>query len=262
MILQPQFVMPGQASIGAFSPLDLSPELFLSTSVESTLDLASNALNAWSDQSINNSVLTAPTTIARPTYAANQLNGHGIITFNGVNSVLQGGYSGSDASQTVFLVLKINSYINFGRIFGVCPVGKTALALATITAVVNGFTDGKGLLFAGPLTRPPRFSMPDEFHVVAIRGLTSLFVTIDGVEFSLIPQTYTELGSGNLTSGRISLGARWDAAFSSSSIAAAILINGVMDYGEEWKKCEGWLSHTFGLTENLPSDHPYKMSPP
>lgn len=77
---------------GRFSPLSLSPALWLDASVLGLADGA--AVDSWTDMSGNGRNATASGT-ARPTYKTSALNGRAAIEFNGTTNVM-------DVSMNIF----------------------------------------------------------------------------------------------------------------------------------------------------------------
>ena len=74
----------GGSAIAAFSPLDLSPCIWLDASVSSSVILSSGVVSQWSDLSGNNNHATQSTPSLRPNYSSSG------IVFNGINRRLDG----------------------------------------------------------------------------------------------------------------------------------------------------------------------------
>lgn len=67
----------------------------------------------------------------------------------------------------------------------------------------------------------------------------------------------------NTSSLRLTLGCNSAmSAFAAVKIAAVIAGSGSLPAEAEIQQLEGWAAHRYGLTDNLPSDHPYKHAPP
>jgi hypothetical protein len=65
-----------------FSPLDLSPVLWLDASDTSTISETAGAVDTWSDKSGNGNDVTEATADKQPTTGANTLNGSNVIDFS------------------------------------------------------------------------------------------------------------------------------------------------------------------------------------
>lgn len=87
---------------GGFSPLELSPALWLDALDASTVTLVSSAVSQWADKSGNNRHAVQATSGSRPTYSSSQ------IVFNGsknLTSPLSGFTAGAGASWFVSFTL-------------------------------------------------------------------------------------------------------------------------------------------------------------
>lgn len=76
--------MPSSIGIVAsqvFTPLDLSPALWLDASDTSTITASSGLVSQWNDKSSNSRNLTQSTGAYQPTTAANTVNGLNVLTF-------------------------------------------------------------------------------------------------------------------------------------------------------------------------------------
>ena len=69
-------------------------------------------------------------------------------------------------------------------------------------------------------------------------------------------------GAVSLANGPVSVGAYTDGTFASNLTAGEfIIVSGTLSTGDR-QKMEGYLAWKWGLQANLPSNHPYKLSPP
>ncbi len=71
-----------------FSPLDLSPALWLDASDATTITASSGAVSEWRDKSGNARHATQATAAAQPTTGTATLNGLNVIDFDGSGDVL------------------------------------------------------------------------------------------------------------------------------------------------------------------------------
>jgi hypothetical protein len=110
--------IPGTSSPvqAAFSPLDLSPVLWLDASDTSTITEVGGAVSQWDDKSGNGNDLSQGTALAQPTSGTRTINSLNVIDFDGSNDRLT--ITGWTVSQpvTVFAVVEKDVDTN-GRIF-------------------------------------------------------------------------------------------------------------------------------------------------
>lgn len=97
-----------------------------------------------------------------------------------------------------------------------------------------------------------------------INRRASLFV--NGVEIETKTGVFSgSAQSANTNSSNIRIGANnviTPAAFAQSDISCIILRNSKLALTDDRQKLEGWAAHKYGLTDNLPLDHPYKTLTP
>lgn len=71
-----------------FSPLDLSPVLWLDAADTATITESGGAVSQWDDKSGNGNHVTQGTAAAQPTTGTRTINGVNVLNFDGVNDVL------------------------------------------------------------------------------------------------------------------------------------------------------------------------------
>jgi hypothetical protein len=103
MILQPQFVMPGAATESEFSPLDLSPQIWLDASDGSTLTFVDGAISQWSDKSEYARHAIQTNSTYRPALGSLDINGLSYLYFNGGENLIAPTYFTS-VGYSVFAV--------------------------------------------------------------------------------------------------------------------------------------------------------------
>lgn len=97
-----------------FSPLDLSPALWLDASDAATITQVANAVSQWNDKSGNGRHATQVTAANQPTTNTRTINGLNVIDFDGTNDNLDlpsGVYGWSNGDLTVFGVVQYDSSI-------------------------------------------------------------------------------------------------------------------------------------------------------
>lgn len=91
----------------AFSPLDLSPVLWLAASAITGLADGA-AVTTWADGSGNGNNATQATADNKPTYQTAEINGHPVVRFDGTNDLLATGSFTLAQPVHVFLVGKMS----------------------------------------------------------------------------------------------------------------------------------------------------------
>jgi len=87
-----------------FTPLDLTPALWMDAADTTTVTIASSAVSEWKDKSGNNRHLTQTTGGNRPTYISSAQNGLSVVRFDGTNDYLNGSGITNIGSFAIFAV--------------------------------------------------------------------------------------------------------------------------------------------------------------
>lgn len=96
-----------QAAGGVFTPLSLSPTLWLDASDTSTITAAANRVSAWADKSGNGNNATQATAGLKPTTNTTTMNGRNVLDFSS-NLIVTSSFLLSTV-QTVFIVFTSSS---------------------------------------------------------------------------------------------------------------------------------------------------------
>jgi len=95
--------------VAAFSPLDLSPVLWLDASDTSTITESGGAVSQWDDKSGNGNDVVQATAANQPTSGSRTLNGLNVIEFDGTSVYLRTTASTIKAQpNTIFLVWQLD----------------------------------------------------------------------------------------------------------------------------------------------------------
>jgi hypothetical protein len=89
-------------------------------------------------------------------------------------------------------------------------------------------------------------------------------IRVDGTEVAANATLTPTAGNTSNTAGgsAVSIGAYFTGAVASDVDVAAVILGNVQPTLDEFQRLEGWAHHEFGLTANLPANHPYKTNPP
>lgn len=221
-----------------WTPAEISTALWLDAADASTITTVGGAVSQWSDKSGNSRNFTQSTANLQPIYSSTGLNGLPAISF---------------ASQ----------YLTF-----------SPFNLVLDNTAFNIFFAGSGDLRSGTIAGAPRFYYNNDYisyvdnviaswltnntariaewsfdginqHTVFING-TSTVTTTKAVS-SGFPLTYQIGRAGNDNSNGF--------------FAEYIFVSGIISINTR-QRIEGYLAHKWGLTANLPNDHPYKLVGP
>lgn len=251
-----------------WTPAQITTALWLDAADASTISQSSGAVDEWRDKSGNARHTTASTT-ARPVVTSAGLGGKDVITFDGTNDVLTTtlatGLSSSFAVFAVvvplrnqaiegYVVSEVASYSNYWLSFGRgSPAPGQKMGISMFDGANNPISDfatlptlGQGYIMAGvrDTVASPRklFYYQDE----TLRGNETDTT-------SLIAPGYSLLRIG----GQVNQPNR----YGNFRIAEVVIVPSLPSTTLR-QQMSGYLAHKWGLTANLPSDHPYKSTPP
>lgn len=207
------------------------------------------ALATWADSGPNAKDMAQATEANRPTYETNEVNGLPIVRFNGTNQdIAIASVTGLVQPLAIVAALKVND--SAGRFWTASGLRALLAGSGGISVTVNAGSDQTFTL--------PSFN-DTNFHVMIVvyNGANS-YLTFDGTAAAA-----ADVGSTSPT-GSLTL--------ASTGAASSYLVS---DWGEvaimqgataltsaNIDRMNGYLAHKWGLTTNLPSDHPYKNVAP
>lgn len=245
------------------------------TDTGSTLATNNSAVGRWVDKSGGNWNATQATAGSRPTFTTNALNGKSVVKFNGTNTQhFVHSLSVSPAPHTVYAVARrttggSTTYQNI--IAAIAPSSTFGVALSAkveggggIGSVVGAAAANWGTFINTTLHwTHAGSSILDTWSVIGIvtpsaASGTETFST----NGSLTTVSYASRYGGD-TNNRRAIGG--DPAFNSGwlwgDIGEIIVLSSAASTDTR-QRIEGYLAHKWGLTANLPSDHPYKNFAP
>lgn len=221
------------SSAAAWTPSDLgaSLALWLDADDASTITLNGSNVSQWDDKSGNARHAVQATAVSQPTYTINGLNGKPVLTFDGVDDLLETpSFIMGDAAVSVAQRSAINQ-----------PVIETSVSTnrGFWGSVYPGFTThtNYGVNGQAPTSAPPNTAVTNP----AIVSQTGLLRT-------------------SLNTLRIGLGSPAFAYL--NGFLSEVIISSTALTSTDRQKLEGYLAWKWGLVANLPTDHPYKTTPP
>ncbi len=213
----------------------------------------------WNDQSGNGRNLTQGSITNSPDRLTGALNGLPVIDFDGTDDFLRNTSLGNPNSITVITLAKSDVNPQTGVLVDVSD---------NTTNTDRRFTqllDASNLRIRVSNNASANFDASSSFSDISNYHIfygdhatnTNSKGSIDGVPLVITAASGTLLTATNLQLGRSFANTR---PFN-GQIAEVIVYNGVLSLADR-QRVEGYLAHKWGLTANLPSDHPYKVTPP
>lgn len=250
-------------SFTQWTPALISAALWLDAADSSTITQSGGTVSQWRDKSGNNRHVSQVISSRQPAYSATGLNSKPTIDFDGTDDFLKNEAFQPAGAVSCFLVFNRDSVngvlVNTQRTGGIFEViGLSSASYKNVTFTATGaMSPAIGFDIAGGGTSQNIIlgiqydgsgSTAADF-TARLNGDNQAIVNSDSVGF--VSETGFSIGGRpvqniNYYNGRIS-----ELIFIQSQ--AALL---------DVQKTEGYLAHKWGLTANLPSNHPYKVNPP
>ena len=243
-----------------WNPGMLSTALWLDAADASTITESGGAVSQWNDKSGNGRNATQATSSSRPTLTTAAQNSRNVITFDGSADFME--FSG--------ITLDNNNTFVFS-VYNRTAANTHNIDVGSITASTSAPERGYGNLW---FTDNILYSILRSTGI-GIHGTAS---TATGVTLNSLARNDT--GTQAWRNGTI-LGTRQTAASAANPVLNQIgrqnspsgfyystgfiaeIIIGRFDISDATRqKIEGYLAHKWGLTANLPSNHPYKLVGP
>jgi hypothetical protein len=169
------------------------------------------AISIWKDQSGNGFDLSQGTAVNRPIFKTGQANGRPVLRFNGSTQYMQGSFTGSITSKTMFVVARLGTLTPIGSAYGGGAVSVQSLDGYSFDSIVyNEHTAKRWMNGSDSFTRTPLMVAPSDEtsigpHVITIRSTTSSYTLYrNGQQL----QTTTSYSPSTQTNGLFSLSAR------------------------------------------------------
>jgi hypothetical protein len=218
----------------------------------------SGAVSQWNDKSGNGRNATQATGATRPAFTTNGLNSKSVISFIG---------SSSSASQYLNVTLDVYQsafilYTNTNAIAFTTPLGgiydTAGDPVNTRGASYHG-SSGSNAIFDSLYTRSETLNGQNFANGTSISNGLSTARPTTPTFFSHVATTAFAAQNGLRVIGSDSSAAGNRGI--TGLIAEIIMLAGPASTYDR-QRIEGYLAHKWGLTANLPSDHPFKVNPP
>jgi hypothetical protein len=232
-----------------WNPSMISTALWLDAADASTVTGTAN-VTLWTDKSGNNRNATATT---GPSLVEVGLNGRNFLRFDSNNENFSIAYPWP-ATQTTYIVTASNvETIESGKLGTIYShtAGGGSFPNNTNISTHNGFVS--------VTQRSIRFEIASNATISfrRIDGLNLTAKNVDRFQFGIAGFAASNLDQGG---GNVSIPSAYFRQ-TSSDLAEVIVLNSIAT-GLTREKLEGYLAHKWGLTANLPNDHPYKTVGP
>lgn len=243
-----------------WTPEHISTSLWLDAADSSTITTVSGAVSQWDDKSGNGRNATQGTASERPAYSTNKL------VFDGTSDWMSTAANFNATSMSIFIVANANvSSLNTqGRIWLSCVPGNSTngwfhlVYRSNITNYVrslqssNGDIDNLNIQYL-----LSQYSFPSKSLFCSELGTTQRFY-----HYGELQAESTGLVAPNIVNGMWYLGNYYNqTGYFLNGEIYEIVVSDILDTSTR-QRLEGYLAHKWGLTANLPSDHPYKNNPP
>jgi hypothetical protein len=243
-----------------WTPARITTALWLDAADANTIALDGSTVSQWNDKSGNGRNFSQATTANQPVYATNALNGKNVINFVSSDSLTR-------ITAIPFNDLGNNSLYIVGNRTGRTGAYNVALAFsrASLRSRVvlfqygDGIRDGWGTFTNGPFLSPS--------GTVGASYKICEMIADQATNTYLFYQDGTSQGSGGVVnaftifSSVSYIGNDQNNASLAGNIAEIVFCD-EKNSDADRQRIEGYLAHKWGLTANLPSDHPYKSTAP
>ena len=226
--------------------------LWLDADDASTITLNGSTVSQWDDKSGNDHHATQATASNQPTYTPSGLNGKPVLTFDGTDDFM----SVPDFDNAVSLALiSSGGSILSPLIAGAAPALFSPAWNVNRSAIqYRGRTD----------TSIRQLNLGGSGNDFAI-GFISLDAASSEVRLSGNGGAQTTfshtINSADTTINTLGRDFQGGTQFADGRIAEIVVASSLLSTDDR-QKLEGYLAHKWGLTANLPADHPYKTTPP
>jgi len=251
-----------------WNPSMLSTALWLDAADASTITESGGAVSQWDDKSGNGRNAVQASSGSRPAYTANALNNKNVLTLDGTDDFMTVAHAASLNAQispsTVAIVYKKSAGFRLLQ-------KKDGFGGAETD---SWFFDDSAILSVGGAYTTLYSSNQDTWQIdVGVWNGSTIKHWRNGSKLEA-----TDVFNGTLVNGEVDptttpasnsddlyIGKRLNPSGTSGimlgQIAGILICNSVLSTLDR-QKLEGYYAHQFGLTANLPSDHPYKLVGP
>ena len=265
------WVITGSQKVN-WDPSLITTALWLDAADLSTVTTVSGGVSQWNDKSGNARHFSQGASASRPTVNATAINGKPALVFDGVNDSLAAGSAVIPTTHSLFVLFVPTLENATGSLIGQWEAGQTGRFLfgcnqdcggQTLSGRLNPFnstaTQGNcGGGGAGLAADVVIANTPTIIESISATGAENWKLLKNGTEWD--SATITSVYQGINTALGVT-SASGTSNYYDGQIAEVILAASVLSVGDR-QRIEGYLAHKWGLTADLPSNHPYKTAVP
>ena len=264
-----------------WDPAAITTALWLDAADSSTVTESGGDVSQWNDKSGNNRNASQATQANRPTYSATSFNGKPAISGDGINDVLLTATTPMYGQSSFYMHCVLERLeTGIGAILGNRTANGTIIRNFELSFYQNASSSGVNA--SSLLILNGTGSSQNSARSTPTNSLSNGFVGQAAIQWNTgqTPVAWIDGASQvltNWTAATVTTTQVWDAVdpglgiFNSSvaysnnpaqcRIAEIVIINTSVSILDR-QKLEGYLAHKWGLTANLPNDHPYRWMPP
>ena len=240
------------------SQLGASLALWLDAEDTSTITLNGSNVSQWDDKSGNGRHASQATAVIQPAYLATGFNSNPSIDFDGSNDQLTTSYA---LDFPFSISAAVQNDVASGSVRGAVGSGlrRPALGILSAAPAQNSFAlwnpdRDRGAYINNTQTTVPVILYSD----AASDDRLGWNIYVDGSNAGQVNENISTLNPANIVRiGYTGNGSEyWNGRISEVVITSQLLST------DDRQKLEGYLAWKWGLTANLPSNHPYKLAPP
>jgi len=216
----------------AFSPLDLSPVLWLDASDTSTITESGGAVSQWDDKSGNGNDVTNAVAASQPTSGTRTLNGLNVLDFDGSDVLRKASFT--TTSPYTFITVTDVDASSGARYIVSSNVAEVILYLNASNQIA---------LYNNTVALPGSATTFAQELIIGTFNGSSSFIRRNGA-------SYATGTTGTLGMTTLSIGARSDSAANgpfNGGIAEIIVVDGTLTAGEI-AATESYLAQKWGIT--------------
>lgn len=250
-----------------WTPANITTAVWLDAADSGTLITVSGAVSQWNDKSGNSRNAVQITAGNRPTYSLSGLNNRPSLLSTRAGSTKMSFSSFPSIGNQLHIFAAVNAANSgdYQYLFGTNPGAEIGIVLRT-SGLSEDWQTGDALSFGrgfeaannprsiGPVT----WSGPSVFY--SALGTTTSTTELNATRISTRVQGTSALSMSSSLPALFA-NASTGAQFLEGALSEFIMVLGSMTSTVK-QKLEGYLAHKWGLTANLPSDHPYKIVGP
>jgi hypothetical protein len=256
-----------------WNPSMIQTALWLDAADASTVTTVSGAVSQWNDKSGNSRHFSQSVSANRPTLNATAIEGKPAIAFNGTSNSLNAGTAVLPTTHSLFIAFVPTIEVAPGALFGQWQSGATGRFLiicnqncggSTVAGRINVFNStttqgacvggsGSGLAVDGAIS-----STATIIESLCTTGSENWKLLLNGTQFdsATIASVYQSVNTSLGTTSASGNSNYYD------GLIAEVVLTASVASADTRQRIEGYLAHKWGLTANLPNNHPYKTVGP